>query len=203
MKEKGFIPREFNIICPVDFSNTGVVSESMVWSDGLTQFLEVKHGLKITSENLTTTFLAHFSFIRKYITNKYGNNIYGVTGTLGKEVSNNLLKELFKVDVYIIPPFRPSLLNILEGKTNFKNKEEWKKYVIQNILHNIIKLNRTVFVISLTIEESNELYEELDENSESKTNNLFLFKYQLNDDEEKRNQLKQRYNQREVIFATN
>ena len=39
IKEKGFIPREFNRICPVDFSYTGVENESMVWSEGLTQFL--------------------------------------------------------------------------------------------------------------------------------------------------------------------
>ena len=203
LKEEGFIPREFNRICPVDFGNTGVVSESMVWSDGLTQFLEVKHGLKITPEDLTTTFLSHYIYMRKYITDQYGNNIYGVTGTLGKESSHNLLKELFEVDVYIIPPFRPSRLNTLEGKTNFKNKDQWKNCVIENILHNTIKLNRAVLVISLTIEESNELYDELAKKPESKINNLSLFKYQRNDSEEKGNQLKQRYNEREVIFATN
>ena len=205
LKEKGLIPREFNRICPVDYINTGVVNESMVWSDGLTQFLEVKHGLKITPEDLTTTFLSHYTFIRKYITEKYGNNIYGVTGTLGKESSHDLLKELFEVDAYIIPPFRPSRLNILEGKTNFQDKEQWKKCVIDNILHNTIKLNRTVLIISLTIEDSNELYDELEKKSETKKYNLRLFKYQRNDSEanENGNQLKLRYSEREVIFATN
>ena len=31
-----------------------------------TQFLEVKHGLKITPEDLTTTFLSHYIYMRKY-----------------------------------------------------------------------------------------------------------------------------------------
>ena len=72
-------------------------------------------------------------------------------------------------------------------------------------MHNTIKLNRTVLIISLTIEDSNELYDELEKKSETKKYNLRLFKYQRNDSEanENGNQLKLRYSEREVIFATN
>ena len=43
------------------------------------------------------------------------------------ESSHELLKELFEVDIYILPPFRVSKLNILEGKANFESEEKWKK----------------------------------------------------------------------------
>ena len=201
LKEKNLIPIEFFRIYPVDFSNTGVISESLVWSNGLSQFLQIKHGLKLDPENLTTTYLSHHSFIRRYINEQFGNNIYGVTGTLGMESSQNLLKNLFEVEIYIIPPFRPSRLNTLEGKANFENEEKWKNEIINNILHNSCKLNRTVLVISLSIEESDLLYDELKKNPNTEKYGLSLYKYQRNDIKE--NQLKSKYGTREIIFATN
>jgi hypothetical protein len=81
LKKNNLIPVEYFRICPVDFLNTGVISQSMVWSDGLSQFLQIKHGLKLQPEDLTTTFLSHYSFFKRYITDKE-YNIYGVTGTL-------------------------------------------------------------------------------------------------------------------------
>ena len=201
LKENNLIPTEYFRICPVDFFNTGVISQTMVWSNGLAQFLQIKHGLKLDPENLTTTYLSHHSFIRRYINEQYGNNIYGVTGTLGMESSQNLLKNLFEVEIYIIPPFRPSRLNVLQGISNFDNESEWKNEIIKNIIHHTYNLNRTVLVISLTIEESNLLYDELSQNEIYKKYNLSLYKYQRNDINE--NQLKSKYGTREVIFATN
>ena len=58
----GFVPKSEYKISPVDFANTGVVSLNMNWSNGLHQFLQNKHGLKLHSEDLTTTFLSHYSF---------------------------------------------------------------------------------------------------------------------------------------------
>ena len=86
-----FVPKSQYKISPVDFANTGVVSLNMNWSNGLHQFLQIKHGLKLHSEDLTTTFLSHYSFFKRYITKKI-NNIYGVTGTLGTEKSRIYLK---------------------------------------------------------------------------------------------------------------
>ena len=60
-------------ISPVDFSNIGVVSLNMNWSNGLHQFLQIKHGLKLHSEDLKTTFLSHYSFFKRYIKQKINN----------------------------------------------------------------------------------------------------------------------------------
>ena len=37
-------------IVPVDYANTGVSQENMHWSDGLNQFLQLKHHLRMTLE---------------------------------------------------------------------------------------------------------------------------------------------------------
>lgn len=58
--------------------NTGVSQKNTSWSDGLHQFIQIKHGLKITSESLTTNFISNVAFFKKY-----GPNIYGLTGTIG------------------------------------------------------------------------------------------------------------------------
>ena len=85
-------------ISPVDYKNTGVINLRIQWSNGLHQFLELKHGVKLENEALNTTFLSHYIFIRKYISPRE-NNVYGLTGTLGRESTQKLYKKLFDVNV--------------------------------------------------------------------------------------------------------
>lgn len=70
----------------VDNKNTGIVHENMAWGDGLHQFLELKHGAKINSEQMSTNFIANPTFFKRY------KNIYGLTGTLGCKESQTFLK---------------------------------------------------------------------------------------------------------------
>ena len=44
IKSIGLVPKSEYKISPVDFANTGVVSLNMNWSNGLHQFLQIKHG---------------------------------------------------------------------------------------------------------------------------------------------------------------
>lgn len=81
-----------NVIAPVDYQNTGVVQVSTTWNNGLHQFLQIKHGLKITAENITTSFISNIGYFNRYISkNQNGeilsNKIYGLTGTLGSSDS--------------------------------------------------------------------------------------------------------------------
>ena len=64
-------------IKPVDYYSTGIVQSSTSWSDGLHQFLQLKHNLKMTNETLTTNFLSNIGFMHKY------EQVFGLTGTLG------------------------------------------------------------------------------------------------------------------------
>lgn len=88
-------------ILPVDSSNTGVVQQNMHWNNALHQFLQFKHGVKITPEGLTTNYISNVSFFQRY-----GSNIFGLTGTLGSEASQKLLSKTFNVDIIIIPSYR-------------------------------------------------------------------------------------------------
>lgn len=195
LQKSGYIPKENFTIAPVDFSNTGVVELKSSWSDGLSQFLQIKHGLKLQAENITTTFISHYSFFIRYINSK-NNNIYGVTGTIGTDKSKYVLKTLFHVNIFIIPPFRPNKLILLNNKAEFSNKEAWQNEILNNIELNAIELSRTVLVICLTIEESNDLYDFLIKKNYNKNK---LFKYQRNSDKLS----KGKYEKGDVIIATN
>ena len=68
------------IIKVVDYQNTGVIHERMVWSEGLHQFLQIKHGIEVHPESVSTNFISNLSYLKRYIKNGV-SNIYGVTGT--------------------------------------------------------------------------------------------------------------------------
>ena len=88
-------------IMPIDFSNTGVVQPSTTWSDGLHQFLQIKHGLKMTALTVTTNYLSNMGLFTRY-----GKNIFGLTGTIGSEGAQKLLYLIYGVDTVIIPSFK-------------------------------------------------------------------------------------------------
>ena len=75
-------------IKPVDYYSTGIVQNATNWGDGLHQFLQLKHNLKMNCETLTTNFLSNIGFIKSY------EHVYGLTGTLGSANARNVLQEV-------------------------------------------------------------------------------------------------------------
>lgn len=69
-------------IKPVDFQTTGVIQGNTSWNNGLHQFLQIKHGLKLTAESVTTNYLSNIATFQKY-----GTKVVGFTGTLGSPAS--------------------------------------------------------------------------------------------------------------------
>ena len=182
-------------ICPVDYQNTGVIHLNMNWGNGLHQFLQLKHGVKIESESLNTTFLSHYIFIMKYIKPRE-NNVYGLTGTLGKQSIIKLYKKLFGVNIIIVPTFRKSNFINLCPKIE-TTEENWKKSIIDNILNKINK-KRVILVICKTIEIVSILANELKAKNYPEA---LIEKYQRNDDTNFK--LKENYSPGNIIFATN
>ena len=181
-------------ISPVDYKNTGVINLKMQWSNGLHQFLQLKHGVKLENETLNTTFLSHFIFISKYISPEE-NNVYGLSGTLGSQSTQKLLKKLFNVNVIIVPTFRKSNFINLYPKIEI-NEEDWKKSITDNIL-NPINNKRVILVICNTIKNVSILSDELI--SKNYPEHL-IERYQRNDSDFK---LRERYGPGNIIFATN
>jgi hypothetical protein len=85
---------EQGLIKPVDYTSTGVVQNSTNWGDGLHQFLQVKHNLKMSCETLTTNFLSNVGYIKKY-----QQNLIGLTGTLGSDSAKKVLVDTYQVDL--------------------------------------------------------------------------------------------------------
>jgi hypothetical protein len=66
--------------------DVGVEQYSSRWSNGLAQFLELKYRRKISVESLKAVFMSNKKFFQLY-----GSRLFGLTGTLGEDVSRRFL----------------------------------------------------------------------------------------------------------------
>ncbi|MFC3903593.1 preprotein translocase subunit SecA [Acinetobacter marinus] len=83
--------------------NTGRTMPGRRWSEGLHQAVEAKEGMEVQPENqtmATTTFQNYFRLYRK---------LSGMTGTADTEAAE--MKEIYGLDVVIIPTHRPMVRN--------------------------------------------------------------------------------------------
>lgn len=99
-KDRNYAVRRGKIV-PIDYNNTGVLQQNMVWSDGLAQFLQIKEGLKVSPEGISTNYLSTISFFKRY-----GAAVYGLTGTMGNETTQNFFQTIYGTDAIIIPPYK-------------------------------------------------------------------------------------------------
>jgi len=91
------------VIRPIDFKNTGITLNSTSLADGLNQFLQIKHGLRITPERLTTNYLSNLAYVKKYKA-----NLFGVSGTLGQDSEHLYLTDSksYNADCIDVPTHR-------------------------------------------------------------------------------------------------
>lgn len=126
-------------IVPIDSTNTGVTQPDMNWSNGLHQFLQIKHGVTVTAESFSSNFLSNVTFFQKYKT------IYGLTGTLGSEKAVSLLKSFYKLGVFVVPSFMKKRHRRLEGVVK-TSSQEWLIQIADDISC-AVWLGRSVLVI--------------------------------------------------------
>jgi len=180
----------FDTIKPIDFSNTGVIQQDTVWS-GLHQFLEIKHGLRLTEENLNSCFISNLCFFRLY------KQRYGLTGTIGSLKTQETLKNIYNLDVIFIPTFRESKFK--SGFCCFENQENF--YI--NLLNEICqKYNqgRAILVIMKYITQVNIIKQKLIE-SNINLNDIFI--YDRDDDPNQSAFLKNKIGPKKIILSTN
>lgn len=65
--------------------DVGVEQYTSRWSNGLAQFLELKYRRKISIESLKAVFMSNKKFFELY-----GSRLFGLTGTLGADISKKL-----------------------------------------------------------------------------------------------------------------
>ncbi|CAF1353542.1 unnamed protein product [Adineta steineri] len=181
-------------ITPIDYKNTGIIQMNTSWPDGLHQFLQIKHKLRITAESLTTNFLSNIAYF-----SRYGNNLFGLTGTLGSKEDQHLIRDIYNVDFVIIPPYKYTQFIAYPDKL-CKNDEEWLNECTISI-YNDAKLNqRAVLVICETKSNASKIYEKLIEKDGQLKKQIKLY---TRSDNEEQNAINNELDCGQIIVATN
>eukprot|EP00392_Amoebophrya_sp_AT5.2_P019007 g19694.t1 len=137
------------------------------YNDGVRQFLELKHGLRMTPLAMTTNFLSNVHFFKKYA------RIFGLTGTLGDVETQGLMEDTYGLDFFFIPghkskqfyELRPLIVYPAEAsgtqQQNSKHIWAWAETVVSvNLAH--AALGRAVLVICESIYMANNMFQEFE-----------------------------------------
>uniref|UniRef100_A0A914PJU6 Chloroplast protein-transporting ATPase n=1 Tax=Panagrolaimus davidi TaxID=227884 RepID=A0A914PJU6_9BILA len=77
--------------------DTGVDLPSTQWHKGLHQFLQLKHGLRLTPLSTKAVFISNISYLKKF------KCIYGLSGTLGSDTEKQQLQEFYNLQSTVLP----------------------------------------------------------------------------------------------------
>ena len=109
-------------IFPID-KQTGTEQYNMKWSNGLSQFLELKYRLPLSTESLKAVFISNKRFFKKY-----NEQLYGLTGTLGSVSSRRLLETVYTIRTVELPTNRVKRYSQVKSHCA-SNEEEWFKQI--------------------------------------------------------------------------
>jgi preprotein translocase subunit SecA len=148
-RDVDYVTKDSEVIIVDEF--TGRLMPGRRWSDGLHQAIEAKEGLKIEQENQTLATITFQNYFRMY------EKLSGMTGTAYTEA--NEFKDIYKLDVVVIPTNRPLIRN---NHTDCIYKTEKEKFnaVVEEIT-GLYNLGRPVLVGTISIEKSERLSEML------------------------------------------
>ena len=107
---------------------TGVEQLNSNWSNGLHQFIQLKHQAKLTNESLKAVYTSNLNYFKLY-----GANVYGMSGTLGSQSEKDLLSETYGVDFFRVPRFQREKY-IQEPGVVCKTDEDWLRCISKDIL---------------------------------------------------------------------
>ena len=142
---------------PID-KQTGIEQYNMKWTDGLSQFLELKYQRPLSTESLRAVFISNKRFYKHY-----EKQLFGLTGTLGSASSRSLLKNVYSIKTVELPTCR--LRRYIQTKSQVATSdEEWCK-LINNELSSKIK-EQPVLVICENIKRLTSLKGHIDKEIE-------------------------------------
>ena len=127
---------------------TGAEQYSSQWSSGLHQFLQLKHSCRLSMESLKAVFISNTKFFERY-----GSNLYGLSGTLGSQSERNFLKNLYRVDFCVIPTFKESRFEEITPAL-FRNQDTWLKRLTEDCVA-ITHEQQPVLIICENIDQVN------------------------------------------------
>lgn len=180
-------------IVPVDYQNTGVTMKNTIWSNGLHQFVQLKHNLQLTAETLTSSFVSNVGYIKFY-----KNNMIGMTGTLGSTAEQNFISKAYNVEFAAIATYKPKLFEELPGIVAMN--DYWLNAVaLESVC--LAREKRSVLIICQTIKELQEIEKNI--NALKIIENFNDLKIRLYPDEDSSRVTEAKVGESEIIIATN
>ena len=140
-------------IFPID-KQTGIEQYNMKWTDGLSQFLELKYQRPLSTESLRAVFISNKRFYKRY-----EKQLFGLTGTLGSASSRSLLKNVYSIKTVELPTYR--LRRYIQTKSQVATSDEEWCTLINNELSSKIK-EQPVLVICENIKRLTSLKGHID-----------------------------------------
>ncbi|KAG8005984.1 Protein translocase subunit SecA [Nibea albiflora] len=182
-------------IVPVDYSCTGVVENNMKWTDGLQQFIEMKHQAKLSDMTAITNYMSNVGLLQKY-----GSQIFGVSGTLGQQAETETLQKIYEgIKTCQIPSFKRRKLFEVEGVI-VDDETEWMDKICNVVTEQVnptpCRAPRAVLIICETINRAKVLYHGL----EDRVPNRKLY---ISNNMDNTETLSKKLEAGEVIIATN
>ena len=129
------------------------------WQDGLHQFLQMKEGLLVSNEGMTSNFISNIAHFNRYPA------LYGLTGTLGSEQSKMYLHKAYRVQMVAVPPFKKRRLEVWPGEVVL-GEGEWSAQIVSELT----KMNsqgRSTLVIFETIKQLDRVFMALEDGEET------------------------------------
>jgi preprotein translocase subunit SecA len=140
-----YIVRDGEVLIVDEF--TGRVLPGRRWSDGLHQAIEVKEGVPVQQENQTLASITFQNYFRLY------QKLAGMTGTAETEALE--FKEIYGLDVVVVPTHKPMRRKDLPDMVFKTKKEKWSAVVQQ--IEEEHKKGRPILVGTISIEDSEHL----------------------------------------------
>ncbi|MCR5226813.1 MAG: preprotein translocase subunit SecA [Eubacterium sp.] len=122
-RDKDYIVKDNEVLIVDEF--TGRVMPGRRFSDGLHQALEAKEGVKVNRENKTLATITFQNFFNKY------DKKAGMTGTAQTEETE--FREIYGMDVVVIPPNRPVARNDMEDSLYATKEDKYNAIVAATI----------------------------------------------------------------------
>uniref|UniRef100_A0AC35FYN1 Chloroplast protein-transporting ATPase n=2 Tax=Panagrolaimus sp. PS1159 TaxID=55785 RepID=A0AC35FYN1_9BILA len=136
------------IITIID-QNTGADLASSQWTGGMHQFLQLKHGCRVSPMSLKAVFMSNVSYLKDY------KRMNGLSGTLGSAEESQTLIDIYGVDLIKIPTNKPKIF--YEHVPVIATEEtEWTKNIYEEICDQVI-VKRSVLVICEDIRQLNQV----------------------------------------------
>ncbi|XP_053675897.1 uncharacterized protein LOC128726129 [Anopheles nili] len=131
--------------------DTGTDQACSQWDEGLHQFLQLKHGCKLSTQSLKAVFISNVTYFKKY------KRLYGLTGTLGSKRERNLLEEIHEVDFVTIPPAKSKQFDAYDPII-CSTRDTWIETIRMEVDKLIEIKKRSVLLICETLIDVESLY---------------------------------------------